>query len=121
MPNYAKINGDTILEFPSYPQRDHPQTSFAEGWHGGEIDGNTYVLVEIEDTPQTDYLTQDTEAEPPKKVKGKWTVKTKVKEITPEEKAKRKADRAERDAEQEDNFLTKAEIKAIRKLLKAQG
>ena len=118
---YAKIKDDVILEFPSYPHRDHPQTSFGDGWHGGEIEGNTYVLVEIEDTPATDYLTQDTEAEPPKKVKGKWVVKTKVKEITPEEKAKRKADRAERDAEQEDNFLTKAEIKAIRKLLKAQA
>lgn len=119
MPNYAKINGDTILEFPSYPQRDHPQTSFGDGWTGGEIEGSTYVMVEIEDTPQTDYLTQDTEAEPPKKVKGKWTQKIKVKDISVEEKAKRKADKAERDAEQEDNFLTKAEIKALRKLLKA--
>lgn len=118
---YAKINGDTILEFPSYPQRDHPQTSFAEGWTGGEIEGSTYVLVEIEDTPQTDYLTQDTEVEAPKKVKGQWTVKTKVKDISPEEKEKRKAEKQQRDAEQEDNFLTKAEIKAIRKLLKAQG
>ena len=120
MSNYAKINGDTILEFPSYPQRDHPQTSFAEGWQGGDVEGNTYVLVEIEDTPATDYLTQDTEAEPPKKVKGKWTQKIKVKDISVEEKAKRKADKDKRDAEQEDSFLTKAEIKAIRKLLKAQ-
>lgn len=117
---YAKINGDTILEFPSYPQRDHPNTSFGNGWIGGEIDGSTYVVVEIEDTPQTDYLTQDTEVEPPKKVKGKWVVKTTVKDITIEEKVKRKADKDKRDAEQEDNFLTKAEIKAIRKLLKAQ-
>ena len=120
MPNYAKINGDTILEFPSYPQRDHPQTSFGDGWTGGEIEGSTYVMVEIEDTPQTDYLTQDTEVEAPKKVKGQWVVKTKVKDISPEEKAKRKADRADRDKDQDDNFLTKAEIKAIRKLLKAQ-
>ena len=117
---YAKIKDDVILEFPSYPQRDHPQTSFAEGWTGGEIEGNTYVLVEIEDTPQTDYLTQDTEIEPPKKVKGQWVVKTKVKDISPEEKAKRKADRADRDKDQDDNFLTKAEIKQLRKLLKAQ-
>ena len=117
---YAKINGDTILEFPSYPQRDHPQTSFAEGWQGGEIEGSTYVMVEIEDTPATDYLTQDTEVEAPKKVAGKWKVKTKIKEITPEEKAKRKADREQREKDQDDNFLTKAEIKAIRKLLKAQ-
>ena len=119
--HYARIDGETILEFPSYPQQNHPNTSFAEGWTGGEIEGNTYVMVDIEDTPPTDYLTQDTEVEAPKKVKGKWTVKTKIKEITPEEKAKRKADRAERDAEQEDSFLTKAEIKAIRKLLKAQA
>ena len=117
---YAKINGDTILEFPSYPQRDHPNTSFGDGWQGGDVEGSTYVLVEIEDTPATDYLTQDTEVEAPKKVKGQWVVKTKVKDISPEEKAKRKADRAERDAEQEDNYLTKAEIKQIRKLLKAQ-
>ena len=120
MPNYAKINGDTVIEFPSYPQQNHPQTSFAEGWQGGEIEGTTYVLVEIEDTPATDYLTQDTEVEPPKKVKGKWKVKTKVKDISAEEKAKRSAEKAQRDAEQEDSFLTKAEIKAIRKLLKAQ-
>ena len=121
MPNYAKIKDDVILEFPSYPHTNHPNTSFGDGWQGGDVEGNTYVLVEIEDTPPTDYLTQDTEAEPPKKVKGKWVVKTKVKDISPEEKAKRKADKAERDAEQEDNFLSKAEIKAIRKLLKAQA
>lgn len=117
---YAKISGDTILEFPSYPQRNHPQTSFAEGWTGGEIEGNTYVLVEIEDTPATDYLTQDAEPQTPKKVNGKWVQKTKVKDISPEEKAKRKADKEQRDAEQEDSFLTKAEIKQLRKLLKAQ-
>ena len=117
---YAKINGDTVIEFPSYPHTNHPQTSFAEGWTGGEIEGSTYVMVEIEDTPQTDHLTQDTEVEAPKKVKGKWSVKTKIKDISLEEKAKRKADKAERDAEQEDNFLTKAEIKQLRKLLKAQ-
>jgi hypothetical protein len=117
---FAKVNGDVILEFPSYPQRDHPNTSFGEGWTGGDVEGSTYVLVEIEDTPATDYLTQDTEVEAPKKVKGKWSVKTKIKDISPEEKAKRKAERAERDADQEDNFLTRAEIKAIRKLLKAQ-
>ena len=118
---YAKIKDDVILEFPSYPQQNHPNTSFADGWTGGEIEGSTYVLVETEDTPPTDYLTQDTEVEAPKKIKGQWVVKTKIKDISPEEKAKRKADRAERDKDQDDNFLTKAEIKAIRKLLKAQA
>jgi hypothetical protein len=118
---YAKINGDTILEFPSYPHANHPQTSFADGWTGGEIEGSTYVLVEIEDTPQTDYLTQDTEVEAPKKVAGKWKVKTKVKDISPEEKAKRKLEKDKQDADQNDSFLTKDEIRQIRKLLKAQG
>ena len=117
---YAKINGDTVIEFPSYPHTNHPNTSFGDGWQGGDVEGSTYVLVEIEDTPPTDYLTQDTEVEAPKKVKGKWSVKTKVKDISLEEKAKRKADKDQRDADQEDNFLSKAEIKAIRKLLKAQ-
>jgi len=118
VPNYAKINGDTILEFPSYPHQNHPPTSFAEGWTGGDVEGSTYVLVEIEDTPPIDHLTQDTEAEPPKKVKGKWTQKTKVKDISVEEKAKRKAEKQQREKDQEDSFLTKDEIKAIRKLLK---
>lgn len=117
---YAKIKDDVILEFPSYPHTNHPQTSFGDGWQGGDVEGSTYVLVEIEDTPATDYLTQDTEVEAPKKVQGKWTVKTKIKEITQEEKAKRKADRAERDIESLDSYLTKAEIKAIRILLKAK-
>jgi len=121
VPNYAKINGDTVIEFPSYPQRDHPQTSFAEGWTGGDVEGTTYVMVEIEDTPPTDYLTQDTEVQPPQKLKGKWTVKTKVKDISAEEKAKRSAEKAQRDLESLESYLTKAEIKAIRKLLKAQG
>jgi hypothetical protein len=115
---YAKINGDTVIEFPSYPQRDHPNTSFGDGWQGGDVEGSTYVLVEIEDTPATDYLTQDTEVEAPKKVKGKWSVKTKVKDISLEEKAKRKAERDQQKKDQEDSFLTKDEIKAIRKLLK---
>lgn len=117
---YAKINGDTILEFPSYPQRNHPQTSFADGWTGGEIEGNTYVLVEIEDTPPTDYLTQDAEPQTPAKIKGKWVQKIKVVDISAAEKAKRKADKEQRDAEQLDGFLTKDEIKQIRKFLKAQ-
>ena len=47
--------------------------------------------------------------------------KTKVKDISVEEKAKRKADREQREKDQEDNYLTKNEIKQLRKLLKAQG
>ncbi len=118
---FAKINGDVILEFPSYPQRDHPQTSFGEGWTGGEIEGSTYVLVEIEDTPPTDYLTQDAVPQPLVKVNGKWVQKIKVVNITSEEKAKRNAEKAKRDEGNIDRFLTKDEIKQIRKLLKAQG
>ena len=115
---YAKINGDTVLEFPSYPQRDHPNTSFGDGWTGGDVEGSTYVLVETEDTPQIDYLIQDIEVEAPKKVNGKWKQKIKVKDITQEDKAKRKAGKDKRDKDQEDSFLSKDEIKAVRKLLK---
>ncbi len=115
---YAKIDGDTVLEFPSYPQRDHPNTSFGDGWTGGDVEGSTYVLVETEDTPQIDYLIQDIEVEAPKKVNGKWKQKIKVKDITQEDKAKRKAGKDKRDKDQEDSFLSKDEIKAVRKLLK---
>jgi len=121
MPNYAKVDGETVIEFPSYPHADFPQTSFGEDWQGGTVDGVTYVMVEIENTPATDYLTQDTETQTPTLIDGKWIQKIKAKAISAEEKAKRKADKAERDAEQEDNFLSKAEIKQLRKLLKAQA
>lgn len=121
MPNYAKVENGIVIEFPSYPHTDFPQTSFGEDWQGGTVDGVTYVMVEIENTPATDYLTQDTEAQTPAKIDGKWIQKIKTKAISAEEKAKRKADKDQRDADQEDNFLTKAEIKAIRKILKAQG
>ena len=121
MPNYAKIKDDVILEFPSYPQQENPNISFGEGWQGGEINEIVYVLVEIENTPQTDYLTQDVEPQLPKKINGKWIQKIKVKDISPEEKVKRKTEKDRRDADENDYFLTKDEIRQIRKLLKAQG
>ena len=117
---YAKIKNDAILEFPSYPQRNHPSTSFAEGWTGGDVEGSTYVMVEIEDTPPTDYLTQDTEAKSPKKVQGKWIQKITVVQISEGEKKKRKAEQETQDTNRNDRYLTPDEIKAIRKLLKAQ-
>lgn len=118
---YAKINGDTILEFPSYPQIDNPQTSFGEDWEGGEINGTTYVKVEIEENPQIDYLTQDAEPQPPKKINGKWVQKILVVEVSAEEKTRRKLEKDKQDEYQNDYFLTKDEIKQIRKLLKSQG
>jgi hypothetical protein len=71
MPNYAKINGDTILEFPSYPQRDHPNTSFGEGWQG-EIDGVEYVIVEYVPYENTDPNKQVVYDELPQAVDGVW-------------------------------------------------
>ena len=71
MPNYAKINGDTILEFPSYPQRDHPNTSFADGWQG-EIDGIEYVIVEYVPYENTDPNKQVVYDELPQAVDGVW-------------------------------------------------
>lgn len=120
MPNYAKIDGNTVIEFPSYPQQDFPQTSFGDDWQGGTINGATYVLVEIENTPATDYLTQDTEPQTPTLIDGKWIQKMIVVEISAAETATRTADKAERDLESLDSYLTKDEIKAIRILLKAK-
>jgi len=71
MPNYAKINGDTILEFPSYPQRDHPQTSFGDGWQG-EIDDVAYVIVEYVPYENTDPNKQVVYDELPQAVDGVW-------------------------------------------------
>jgi hypothetical protein len=71
MPNYAKINGDTILEFPSYPQRDHPNTSFGEGWQG-EIDGVEYVIVEYVPYENTDPNKQVVYDELPQVIDGTW-------------------------------------------------
>lgn len=121
MQTYAIIENDIITKFPADPVRENPNTSFAPGWQGGTLNGINYVLVEIDNAPDLDPLTQDATPQTPQKINGKWIQKIKVVDISAADKAKRKADRAERDAEQEDNFLTKAEIKAIRKLLKAQA
>jgi len=120
MPNYAKVNNDVVLEFPSYPQRDNPNTSFGEGWAGGTVNGSTYVTVEIENTPAVDYLTQDTEALTPAKINGKWVQKIRVKDISAAEKARRKAESEQRNLEALESYLTKDEIRQIRNLLKAQ-
>jgi len=118
MPNFAKISGDTVLEFPSYPQRDNPNTSFGEGWSGGTVNGSTYVTVEVENTPPTDYLTQDTEALTPAKINGKWVQKYSVVNVPAPEQQKRKAEKQKRDQDISDSFLTPDEIRAVRKLLK---
>ena len=120
MPNYAKIDGETVIEFPSYPHADFPQTSFGEDWQGGTVDGVTYVLVEIENTPSTDYLTQDTETQTPTLIDGKWIQKITTVDISAAETATRTAAQAERDIESLNSYLTPDEIKAIRKLLKGQ-
>lgn len=115
---YAKINGDTILEFPSYPQRDNLQTSFADGWQGGTVNGITYVLVEIDNAPEIDPLTQDATPQTPTKVNGKWRQQYSVVTVSADEQQRRKADKAKRDQEQADSFLTPDEILAVRKFLK---
>jgi len=71
VPNYAKINDDTVIEFPSYPQRDHPNTSFGEGWQG-EIDGIEYVIVEYVPYENTDPNKQVVYDELPQAVDGVW-------------------------------------------------
>jgi hypothetical protein len=81
---YAKVNGDTILEFPSYPQRDHPQTSFGDGWQG-EIDGVEYVIVEYVPYENTDPNKQVVYDELPQAVDGVWKLNYSLVDISLEQ------------------------------------
>lgn len=118
MPNYAKVNGDAVIAFPVYPQQEQPNTSFADGWQGGTVNGITYVLVEIDNAPEIDPITQDATPQQPQKVNGKWRQQYSVVTVTASEQQRRKAEKAKRDQEQADSFLTPDEIRAVRKLLK---
>ena len=81
---YAKINGDTVLEFPSYPQRDHPNTSFGDGWQG-EIDGVKYIIVEHVPYENTDPNKQVIYDELPQAVDGAWMLKYSLVDISLEQ------------------------------------
>jgi len=81
---YAKVNGDTILEFPSYPQRDHPQTSFGDGWQG-EIDGIEYAIVEYVPYENTDTNRQVVYDELPQIVDGVWRLNYSLVDISLEQ------------------------------------
>jgi hypothetical protein len=81
---YAKTNGDTVLEFPSYPQRDHPNTSFGDGWQG-EIDGIEYVIVEYVPYENTDPNKQVVYDELPQAVDGVWKLNYSLVDISLEQ------------------------------------
>ncbi len=119
MQNYAIIENDIITKFPADPRRDQPNTSFADGWQGGTINGTTYVLVDIDNAPEIDSLTQDATPQTPQKINGKWVQKYSVVTVSADEQQRRKAEKAKRDQEKADSFLTPDEIRAVRKLLKA--
>lgn len=118
MPNYAKVNGETVIAFPVYPQQENPTTSFGENWQGGTVNGTTYVLVKVDNAPEIDPLTQDATPQQPQKVNGKWVQKYSVVTVSAPEQQRRKADKAKRDQELSDSFLTPDEIQAVKKLLK---
>ena len=71
MPNYAKVESGVVIQFPCYPQRDHPNTSFGDGWQG-EIDGIEYVIVEYVPYENTDPNKQVVYDELPQAVDGVW-------------------------------------------------
>lgn len=118
MQNYATVENDSITKFPADPKREQPNTSFGENWQGGTINGTTYVLVDIDNAPEIDSLTQDATPQQPQKVNGKWVQKYSVVTVSAPEQQRRKAEKARRDQEQADSFLTPDEIRAVRKLLK---
>lgn len=117
MQNYATIENDSITKFPADPVRENPNTSFANGWHGGTINGTTYVLVEVDNAPEIDPLTQDATPQTPTKVNGKWRQQYSVVTVSADEQQRRKAEKAKRDQEKADSFLTPDEIRSVRKLL----
>lgn len=118
MQNYAIIQNDIITKFPADPVRENPNTSFAPGWQGGTINGTTYVLVEVDNAPEIDPLTQDATPLPPTKINGKWVQKYSVVNVPAPEQQKRKAEKQKRDQEISDSFLTPDEIRKIRNFLK---
>jgi len=71
MSNYAKVESGVVIQFPSYPQVDNPNISFAEGWQG-EIDGIEYVIVEYVPYENTDPNKQVVYDELPQAVDGVW-------------------------------------------------
>lgn len=119
MQNYAIIENDIITKFPADPRREQLNTSFADGWQGGTVNGTTYVLVDIDNAPEIDPITQEATPQQPQKVNGKWVQKYSVVTVPAPEQQRRKAEKARRDQEQADSFLTPDEIRAVRKLLKA--
>lgn len=48
---FAKVLNDQIIQYPSNPNIDNPNVSFAVNWNGGTIAGNTYVIVESTNIP----------------------------------------------------------------------
>ena len=118
MQTYAIIENDIITKFPADPRREQPNTSFADGWQGGTVNGITYVLVEVDNAPEINPLKQDATPQTPQKINGKWRQQYSVVTVSADEQQRRRAEKAKRDQEQADSFLTPDEIRAVRKLLK---
>ena len=84
MPNYAKVESGVVIQFPSYPQRDHPNTSFGDGWQG-EIDGVEYVIVEYVPYENTDPNKQVVYDELPQALDGVWKLNYSLVDISLEQ------------------------------------
>ena len=84
MPNYAKVESGVVIQFPCYPQRDHPNTSFGDGWQG-EIDGVEYVIVEYVPYENTDPNKQVVYDELPQAVDGVWKLNYSLVDISLEQ------------------------------------
>ena len=84
MPNYAKVESGVVIQFPSYPQCDHPNTSFGDGWQG-EIDGVEYVIVEYVPYENTDPNKQVVYDELPQALDGVWKLNYSLVDISLEQ------------------------------------
>jgi hypothetical protein len=61
---YAKINNNTVVEYPVNIYEAHPNVSFPVGWTGGVVEGDSYVLVKRTNIPESSHTKTVTESTP---------------------------------------------------------
>ena len=61
---YAKIQNNTIVQYPADPMMDNPFVSFPSNWGGGDINGTKYVVVNSVSQPSANLGWIVTESSP---------------------------------------------------------
>jgi len=48
---FAKISNNQVIQYPAYPDSDHPNISFPREWQGGVVENDIYSFVSESDRP----------------------------------------------------------------------